>query len=82
MEKRGLFITFEGMDGSGKTTQMHRLAERLRATGRSVVETTEPGGPPIAMNIRRILLDSDQMSQLRNAISQARNTLDELKAPK
>ncbi|HEX2656088.1 MAG TPA: dTMP kinase [Xanthobacteraceae bacterium] len=58
MQKRGLFLTFEGMDGSGKTTQMHRLAARLRARGRTVLETTEPGGPPIAMKIRRILLDS------------------------
>ncbi len=56
--KQGLFITFEGMDGSGKTTQMHRLAARLRGMGRSVIETVEPGGPPIAMKIRRILLDS------------------------
>jgi dTMP kinase len=54
----GIFITFEGMDGSGKTTQMHRLAERLRAHGRTVTETVEPGGPPIAQKIRRILLDS------------------------
>lgn len=46
------------MDGSGKTTQMHRLAARLRALGRTVVETAEPGGPPISMKIRRILLDS------------------------
>jgi dTMP kinase len=56
--KRGLFITFEGMDGSGKTTQMHRLAARLRGLGRTVIETAEPGGPPIAQKIRRILLDS------------------------
>jgi dTMP kinase len=56
--KPGLFITFEGMDGSGKTTQMHRLADRLRAQGRTVLETVEPGGPPIAVKIRRILLDS------------------------
>jgi dTMP kinase len=56
--KPGLFITFEGMDGSGKTTQMHRLAQRLRGMGRTVLETAEPGGPPIAMKIRRILLDS------------------------
>ena len=46
------------MDGSGKTTQMHRLAERLRSLGRTVLETAEPGGPPIARKIRRILLDS------------------------
>ncbi len=58
VKQRGLFITFEGMDGSGKTTQMHRLAARLRGLGRVVLETTEPGGPPIAQKIRRILLDS------------------------
>src|SRR5215472_15629349 len=46
------------MDGSGKTTQMHRLAERLRASGRTVLVTTEPGGPPIAQKIRRIILDA------------------------
>jgi dTMP kinase len=58
VKSSGLFITFEGMDGSGKTTQMHRLAARLRALGRIVLETAEPGGPPIATKIRRILLDS------------------------
>jgi dTMP kinase len=58
VKTRGIFITFEGMDGSGKTTQMHRLAERLRSMGRTVTETVEPGGPPIAQKIRRILLDS------------------------
>ena len=46
------------MDGSGKSTQMRRLATRLRGEGRNVIETVEPGGPPIAMKIRRILLDS------------------------
>ena len=54
----GLFVTFEGMDGSGKSTQMKRLAERLRAEGFQVHETYEPGGTPIGNQIRRILLDS------------------------
>src|ERR1700704_1455956 len=58
VKQRGLFITFEGMDGSGKTTQMHRLAAHLRGLGRAVLETAEPGGTPIGMKIRRILLDS------------------------
>ena len=53
-----LFLTFEGMDGSGKTTQMRRLVERLRATGREVLESAEPGGTRIGIEIRRILLDA------------------------
>jgi dTMP kinase len=58
VKKQGWFITFEGMDGSGKTTQMHRLAAHLRQAGWTVLETVEPGGPPISMKIRRIVLDS------------------------
>ena len=58
MAKRGLFITFEGIDGSGKTTQMHRLAARLQTAGHSVLETAEPGGTRVGAQIRRILLDA------------------------
>jgi dTMP kinase len=58
-ERPGTFITFEGPDGSGKTTQMRILADRLRGRGREVVETQEPGGTNIGLQIRSILLNSE-----------------------
>ena len=54
---RGLFISFEGIDGSGKSTQARLLAERLRGDGREVLLTREPGGSPGAEEIRRLVLE-------------------------
>jgi dTMP kinase len=54
-----LFITFEGIDGSGKSTQCRLLAETLQAAGREVVLTREPGGSPGAEEIRRLVLEGD-----------------------
>lgn len=56
---RGVFISFEGIDGSGKSTQARLLADALRAEGRDVVLTREPGGSPGAEEIRALVLEGD-----------------------
>ena len=53
---RGLFVTFEGSEGSGKTTQLKLLARRLRRLGRSLLVTRQPGGTPAGARLRRLLL--------------------------
>ena len=57
MSPRGLFISFEGIDGSGKSTQARLLAAHLQQQGRSVVLTREPGGSPGAEEIRKLVLE-------------------------
>ena len=56
---RGLFITLEGADGCGKSTQAAILADRIAATGREVVRLREPGGTAVSEKIRALVLDSE-----------------------
>jgi dTMP kinase len=67
---RGRFITFEGGEGAGKSTQVQRLAARLRAGGREIVTTREPGGSPGAESIRDLVLrgDADRWSPVTETL--------------
>ena len=57
---KSIFITLEGPDGAGKSTQQARLAEQIRALGREVIATREPGGTELGERVREILLDSSR----------------------
>jgi dTMP kinase len=62
-----MFVTFEGLDGSGKTTQAELLRDHLQEAGRSVVLTREPGGTPLGERIRELLLGEDGMTRWAEA---------------
>jgi dTMP kinase len=59
MPSNGIFISFEGIDGAGKSTHIAALAEALRAQGHTVLLTREPGGTPLAEKLRALLLHED-----------------------
>ena len=63
----GLFITFEGIDGAGKSTHIDRLAETFREQGRVVTLTREPGGTPLAEQLRNLVLN-DPMDAMTEAL--------------
>jgi dTMP kinase len=54
------FITFEGIDGCGKSTQLRMLASELRLRGQEVIATREPGGTPLGLRIRQLLLEAEE----------------------
>lgn len=67
MPAAGLFITFEGIDGAGKSTHIAALADAFTATGRTVTLTREPGGTPLAEKLRALVLN-DAMDPLSEAL--------------
>ncbi|CAN5737014.1 dTMP kinase [soil metagenome] len=67
MSRPGLFITFEGIDGAGKSTHVESLASAFRAQGRAVTQTREPGGTPLAEKLRALVLN-DAMDPLTEAL--------------
>lgn len=67
----GAFITFEGIEGSGKSTQMARLEELLRGRGQDPLVTREPGGTPLGRTLRAALLAPEAGARARSALTEA-----------
>lgn len=84
--QRGKFITFEGLDGVGKSTQLEKLAQWLRARGIDVITTPEPGGTAIGQKLRGVLLSSrtqglSPMAELALMFADRAQHIDELIVP-
>jgi len=83
--RRGLFVTFEGIEGSGKSTQLARARARLEALGLPVLATREPGGTAVGKQLRRILLESsgrlDPAAELLLMVADRRQHLTETIEP-
>jgi len=85
-DMKGFFLTVEGIEGCGKTTQLKKIAKRLREAGRNCVMTKEPGGTPIGDRVRAILLDPqaegmDALSELFLLAASRRQNVVELVQP-
>jgi len=72
---QGYFITFEGLDGSGKTTQIRKLEAKLTAEGRALVSLRQPGGTALGDRIRGVLLDSKSEAELGGIAPEAEMAL-------
>jgi dTMP kinase len=79
----GRFITFEGIDGAGKSTHLVSLAQRLRDAGRSVLVTREPGGTPLAEELRELFLHRpmDRLTELLLVFAARRDHLQQVIRP-
>ena len=80
---RGRFITFEGIDGAGKSTHLDAVAARLRAAGATVIATREPGGTPLAERVREIFLheSADVLTETLLAFAARRDHIRSVIAP-
>jgi dTMP kinase len=82
-EMRGLFISFEGIDGAGKSTHIEALAHAFRGQGRTVMLTREPGGTPLAEKLRTMVLNDpmDAMTEALLVFAARRDHLQQLIEP-
>lgn len=81
--QKGIFITFEGIDGAGKSSHIEPLARRIKGSGRNVCVTREPGGTPLAEGMRQMILNSnmDPMTEILTAFGARRDHLNKVIIP-